>query len=110
MEILSKLNRKWPLSILILFIFAALTSCSEQNDLKNAKVGSSQSDVDSSGGDSGGSGGSGDSGDSGGSGSTSGVFVISAITGSTTEAGGTATFTVNLKSQPSANVSIAISS
>ena len=56
MEILSKLNRKWPLSILILFIFAALTSCSEQNDLKNAKVGSSQSDVDSSGGDSGDSG------------------------------------------------------
>ena len=87
--------------ILILFIIAANSSCNEQNDLKNSKAGSSQSDVDSSGGD---------SGDSGGSGSTPGVFVISAITGPTTEAGGTTTFTVNLKSQPSANVSLAISS
>ena len=104
MGILSKLNRKWPLSILILSFIAALTSCSEENDFKNAKAGSSESDVDSSGGD------SEDSGDSGGSSSTSGVFVISAISGSTTEAGGTATFTVNLNSQPSANVSIAISS
>ena len=101
MGILSKLNRKWPLSILILSFIAALTSCSEENDFKNAKAGSSESDVDSSGGD---------SEDSGGSSSTSGVFVISAITGSTTEAGGTATFTVKLNSQPSADVSIAISS
>ena len=84
--------------IVFTIVFGIISACSEQNDLKNSKVGSSQSDVDSSGGD------------SGGSGSTSGAFVISAITGSTTEAGGTATFTVNLKSQPSANVSIAISS
>ena len=104
MGILGKLNRKWPLSILILSFIAALTSCSEENDFKNAKAGSSESDVDSSGGD------SEDSGDSGGSSSTSGVFVISAISGSTTEAGGTATFTVKLNSQPSADVSIAISS
>ncbi len=47
---------------------------------------------------------------SGGTTITSAGFVISAITGSTTEAGGTATFTVNLKSQPTANVSIALSS
>ena len=102
MEIFSKLNRKLPLSIFISFIIAAITSCSEQNDLKDSKVGSNQSDVETTGGD--------NEGDSGGSSSTSGVFVTSAISGSTTEAGGTATFTVNLKSQPSANVSIAISS
>ena len=47
---------------------------------------------------------------SGGTTTTSGGFVISAITGSTTEAGGTATFTVNLKTQPTANVSISLSS
>lgn len=52
---LGKLNSKWPLSILILSFIAALTSCSEENDFKNAKAGSSESDVDSSGGDYGGS-------------------------------------------------------
>ncbi|SVB50712.1 uncharacterized protein METZ01_LOCUS203566, partial [marine metagenome] len=89
MKILNILNSKWPLGILILFVIAAISSCNEQNDLKNSKAGSSESDV---------------------AGSSSAVFVVSAISGSTTEAGGTATFTVNLKSQPSANVSIAISS
>ena len=84
--------------IVFTIVFGIISACSEQNDLKDTNVGTSESDVDSTGGD------------SGDSGSTSGVFVISAISGSTTEAGGTATFTVNLKSQPSANVSIAISS
>ena len=37
-------------------------------------------------------------------------FTISAISGNTTEAGGTATFTVVLKTQPTANVSLPISS
>ena len=75
--------------ILILFAIAAISSCNEQNDLKGSKAGSSESDV---------------------AGSSSAGFVISAISGSTTEAGGTAIFTVKLNSQPSANVSIAISS
>jgi hypothetical protein len=37
-------------------------------------------------------------------------FIVSGISGNTTEFGGTATFTVRLASQPSANVSIALSS
>ncbi len=37
-------------------------------------------------------------------------FAVSAISGNTTEAGGTATFTVRLTSQPTANVSISLSS
>ena len=37
-------------------------------------------------------------------------FTISSISGNTTEAGGTATFTVRLSSQPTANVTIGVSS
>ena len=37
-------------------------------------------------------------------------FSVSIISGSTTEAGGTATFTVKINSQPSANVTIGVSS
>ena len=37
-------------------------------------------------------------------------IVVSSISGSTTEAGGTATFTVKLNSQPTANVTIGVSS
>ena len=91
-------HRKILWCVLFLFIIGIISACSEENDFKDAKAGSSESDVDSSGGD------------SSDSSSSSGVFVISAISGSTTEEGGTATFTVKLNSQPSADVSIAISS
>ena len=37
-------------------------------------------------------------------------FTISSISGNTTEAGGTATFTAKLNSQPTADVSVAVSS
>ena len=37
-------------------------------------------------------------------------FTVSSISGNTTEAGGTATFTVKLNSQPTANVTIVVSS
>ena len=37
-------------------------------------------------------------------------FTVSSISGNTTEAGGTATFTVKLSSQPTANVTIGVSS
>ena len=37
-------------------------------------------------------------------------FTISSISGNTTESGGTATFTVKLNSQPTSNVSVAVSS
>jgi len=47
--------------------------------------------------------------DTGGETETAG-FTVSSISGNTTEAGGTATFTVKLSSQPTANVTIGVSS
>ncbi len=47
--------------------------------------------------------------DTGGETETAG-FTVSSISGNTTEAGGTATFTINLSSQPTANVTIGVSS
>ena len=101
--------------ILVFFLGMFVFSCGQFNtkdeglDSKTIEEASGTSGgTDNSSGGSGGDSGTDNS--SGGTTITSAGFVISAITGSTTEAGGTATFTVNLKSQPTANVSIALSS
>ncbi len=98
---ISKISFIIPVILSGIFVF----SCGQFNTKDD---GLDSKTIEESSGTSGGDSGTDNS--SGGTTITSAGFVISAITGSTTEAGGTATFTVNLKSQPTANVSIALSS
>jgi endonuclease V-like protein UPF0215 family len=91
--------------ILIVFLGSFVFSCGQmtaKDDGLDSKT------IEEASGTSGGDSGTDNS--SGGTTTATGGFVISAITGPTNEAGGTATFTVNLKNQPTANVSIALSS
>ena len=87
-------------SILVIFCSLFLNSCSENNDFENTKVSKNESDVQTNS----------DNSDNNDTGTESAGFIISAISGVTDETGTTATFTIKLKTQPLANVSISVSS